>query len=204
MDVSKHGKAEMIRVRKGNPFDVFIQQMTQIVRETNDETILVEEAEQRLGKLLQSSDWLSQEKRVPCETTYARHSLYEDPQDKFEIIALIWQPGQYTALHDHDGTWGVEGVLTGQMRVTSFLHMGKESSNLARLRETGVVRIGPEDTGKLLPPADCHILEQQGEETAITIHVYGKKLKKLKVFEKTDEPDLYSVHEQGVNYTATS
>lgn len=188
---------------KGNKLDAFIHQMTQIVQEKNDEATLVDEAEQLLSKLLQTTEWLPLEKRAPCATTYARHSLYEDPKDKFEILALIWQPGQFTALHDHDGTWGVEGVLTGQMKVTSFLQMGTESSDVARLCETGVVTIGPEDTGKLLPPADCHILEQQGDETAITIHVYGKKLKKLKVFVRHGEADLYFVREHNVDYTVT-
>lgn len=188
---------------RGNQFDAFIHQMTQMVQEKNDETRLVEEAEQQLGKLLQSTEWLPLEKRVPCEATYARHSLYEDPQGKFEVIALVWQPGQYTPLHDHDGTWGVEGVLTGQMKVTSFLQIETKFPDLAKLCETGVITIGPEATGKILPPADCHILEQQGEETAITIHVYGKRLKKLKVFEKCDEPNLYSIREHSVSYTDT-
>ena len=29
----------------------------------------------------------------------------------FEVLALVWKDGQSTPLHDHDGTWGVEGVF---------------------------------------------------------------------------------------------
>lgn len=44
-------------------------------------------------------------------TQYARHLLYEDPLKRFEVLALVWKDGQSTPLHDHDGTWGVEGVF---------------------------------------------------------------------------------------------
>ncbi len=41
------------------------------------------------------------------------HDTYcmEDPLKRFEVLALVWKDGQSTPLHDHDGTWGVEGVF---------------------------------------------------------------------------------------------
>ncbi|MGQ0518858.1 cysteine dioxygenase, partial [Bacillus sp. D-CC] len=55
------------------------------------------------------------EKQKANSAQYARHLLYEDPLNRFEVLALVWKDGQSTPLHDHDGTWGVEGVFTGKI-----------------------------------------------------------------------------------------
>lgn len=179
----------------------FIKEMTTVVEQNDHEIDLVTKAEALVGKLIKSTSWLPDEKLEPDADHYARHSLYCDPEDRFEILALIWSPGQGTPIHDHDGTWGVEGVLTGRMKVTNFLKMEDVSDNIVKLRNSGTMSINEKSTGQLLPPADCHILEAEGDQTAITIHVYGKQLKHFKVFEPLEEKEMYKVHDHLVAYT---
>lgn len=177
----------------------FVHKLTKVVERTKNDAEKVVLAEQLLGKLVQSDSWLPVEKRKANNERYARHLLYQDPQDRFEVIVLVWKPGQQTYLHDHDGTWGVEGVLIGRIKVMNFLQAGCLSKNIVKLHFTGSETVNEQGTGQLLPPADCHILEAEGDQIAITVHVYGKQLRKFRVFEPLEE-DLYYAREHHASY----
>lgn len=182
--------------------DNFVRDMTAVVEQHDRDDDRVVEAEALVEKLIRDTSWLPSEKLEPDANHYARHSLYCDPKDRFEILTLIWSPGQGTPIHDHDGTWGVEGVVAGRMRVTNFLKMKDVSDNVVKLRNSGTMSINEQSTGQLLPPADCHILEAEGDQTVITIHVYGKQLKKFKIFVPLEEEETYEVRDHFVEYTA--
>ncbi|ASK62317.1 cysteine dioxygenase [Virgibacillus phasianinus] len=184
--------------------DDFVREMTAVVEQSERDDDLVDEAEDLVGKLISDTSWLPVEKMEPDADHYARHSLYWDPQDRFEVLALVWSPGQATPIHDHDGTWGVEGVAAGRMKVTNFLKMEDVSDDVVKLRNSGVMTFNQQSTGQLLPPADCHILEQQGDKPTITIHVYGKQLRKFKIFDPLEEEETFKVRKHIVAYTEES
>lgn len=190
----------------GNPnlYDVtdFIREMTAVVETYSENVERASKAEKLVGKLVRSKSWLPSKKQIPDSNHYARHALYLDPQDRFELIALVWLPGQVTSLHDHDGTWGVEGVLCGRMKVTNFLQVEKHSNDIVKLFHTGTMTVGAQSTSQLLPPADCHILEAEGDQPTITIHVYGRKLCQFRVFEPIEKENLYATHLHEVDYTS--
>jgi 3-mercaptopropionate dioxygenase len=180
--------------------DCFVREMTKMLESTESDAVSVVKAERLLSKLIQTLSWLPTEKQQPSDEGYARHTLYVDPEDRFEVIALVWQPGQRTSLHDHDGTWGAEGVLVGCIRVTNYVQTDVIASDVVKLRKTGTVVISRQCTGQLLPPADCHILETEGDQMAITVHVYGKQLRKFRVFDPLEEEGLYIAREHRVGY----
>ncbi|MFC7393736.1 cysteine dioxygenase [Scopulibacillus cellulosilyticus] len=185
----------------GYTLEDFVGEMTAIVEQNKSDDELVVDAERLVGKLVQSDSWLPPAKRKPSNDSYARHSLYCDPKDRFEVIALVWKPGQRTGLHDHDGTWGAEGVVAGQIKAENFIQLEEISSNVVKLKHSNTIVISQQSTGKLLPPADCHILEAVGDQTAITIHVYGKQLRKFRVFSPLAEEGIYLAEEKQVEYT---
>lgn len=172
-------------------FETFIEQMTKAVRNAESDAERVTEAEQLISRLIRDNDWLSEKFRTPNKECYARYPLYVDPDNQFEVIALVWLPGQKTPIHDHDGTWGVEGVLSGRMKVSNYLQLGQAREDRVQLRHTGTLTINEQSTGQLLPPADCHILEAVGEEKAVTVHVYGKHLTHFKIFKPLEEKEVY-------------
>ncbi|MBO9131487.1 cysteine dioxygenase family protein [Bacillus sp. 165] len=180
----------------------FIEDITTVVETTENDDNIVNEVESLLGKLVSASSWLPIDKQTPEENRYARHSLYHDALDRFEVIALVWNPGQSTPLHDHDGTWGVEGVISGRVKVQNFLQIDTLSDDLVKLYYTGSVTLGEKSTGQLLPPADCHILTAEGNEKAVTIHIYGKKLQHFKVFEPTSTKDVYKSENCTISYNS--
>ncbi|MDG4850005.1 cysteine dioxygenase family protein [Peribacillus frigoritolerans] len=183
-------------------FKNFVHDMTVLVERSQDDNECVVEAERLVGKLIQSHSWLPAEKRRPSEEGYSRHPLYCDPEDRFEVIALVWMPGQKTNLHDHDDTWGAEGVVVGQVKVTNYVRLEELSGGkIVKLQHTDSIVVKEQKTGKLLPPADCHILEGVGDKPAITIHVYGKQLRKFRIFTPLDEEGLYLAEEKHVEYS---
>ncbi|EOP98701.1 cysteine dioxygenase family protein [Bacillus cereus] len=181
-------------------FQDFVQAITTVVEKSNNDMEVVGEVEHLLGKLIRNKNWLPIDKQTPNAKQYARHSLYHDPLDRFEIIALIWNPGQETTLHDHDGAWGVEGVLHGRIKVKNFLQRKQLSQTRIKLDYAGSVTLGVDSTGQLLPPADCHILKVDSNEKAVTIHIYGKKLKKFRVFYPTLEKNVYITEVCNIGY----
>lgn len=184
-------------------FTDFIEKLAFLIDHSANDAERVMGAEDLVKELIRGAcSWLTPDKRQPSDEHYARHSLYRDPQDRFELLALVWKPGQCTSLHDHDGTWGVEAVLEGQIEVTNYFIVEEHADQTVRLAHTGAFTIGRLSTGRILPPADCHILKAHGDETAITLHVYGKQLRKFKVFEQSEDSDLYVVRDYYVDYVS--
>jgi predicted metal-dependent enzyme (double-stranded beta helix superfamily) len=129
-----------------------------------------------LANALPDRDLLAPEHTVGREECYTQHILYVDPDGAFSVVALVWMPGQYTAIHDHV-TWCVVGV-----------YRGAEEENLYRL-------VGDEETGYLVrsghsvnaegtttffaPPGDIHEVRNSSAEKVISIHVYGADISVL-------------------------
>ncbi|WP_404451015.1 cysteine dioxygenase family protein [Virgibacillus necropolis] len=180
----------------------FVKEMTAVVEGNLEDAKRVKEAERLVGKLVRTKSWLQTEELTSNDNHYARYSLYHDPQDRFEVIALVWKPGQRTPLHDHDGTWGVEGVFSGRIKVDNYLQVEKMSDDVMKLCHTGSLTVSEQSTAQLLPPADCHILEADGDQTAITIHVYGKRLNSFLIYDSLDKKDTYTVRKKNIGYTS--
>jgi 3-mercaptopropionate dioxygenase len=43
---------------------------------------------------------------------YARHLIHDADDGSLSLYSIVWQPGQWTPVHDH-GSWGVVGVVEG-------------------------------------------------------------------------------------------
>jgi hypothetical protein len=59
-----------------------------------------------------SLDILTPAEQAGSAEHYTSHTLYVDPGGHFSIMAIVWQPGQHTRIHDHV-TWCAFGVLQG-------------------------------------------------------------------------------------------
>lgn len=121
---------------------------------------------------------------APAPDRYARRLLYRDPEVRYTVLAMVWGPGQGTALHDHAGTWCVECVYRGRIRVTSYsVRGGDPERDLVRFEPETVVMAGVGEAGALIPPFEYHRLENPDETAAVTIHVYGGEMTFCHVYE---------------------
>src|ERR1051326_1656838 len=66
------------------------------------------------------TEFLDERFLVPNPARYARRLVYRDPDDRYTVLAMVWNVGQGTPLHDHAGIWCVECVYSGRIRVTSY------------------------------------------------------------------------------------
>lgn len=192
----------MLTCNGSKSFQKFIKGVTDLMENGLFEEKIVCGIEKLLEELLEKKTWLPLDKQKANLTQYARHLLYEDPLKRFEVLALVWKDGQSTPLHDHDGTWGVEGVFSGRIMVQNFIQTKQLGNSLVYLTHTGNLYLGEGETDKVIPPADCHILEISKNESVITIHVYGKRLEKFKVYIPTEEKNVYMCETKYISYNS--
>ncbi|HDR8189889.1 TPA: cysteine dioxygenase family protein [Bacillus cereus] len=192
----------MLTCNGSKSFQKFIKGVTDLMENGLFEEEIVCGIDKLLEELLEKKTWLPLDKQKANLTQYARHLLYEDPLKRFEVLALVWKDGQSTPLHDHDGTWGVEGVFSGRIMVQNFIQTKQLGNSLVYLTHTGNLYLGEGETDKVIPPADCHILEISKNESVITIHVYGKRLEKFKVYIPTEEKNVYMCETKYISYNS--
>ncbi|PFN17754.1 cysteine dioxygenase family protein [Bacillus cereus] len=192
----------MLTCNGSKSFQKFIKGVTDLMENGLFEEEIVCGIEKLLEELLEKKTWLPLDKQKANLTQYARHLLYEDPLKRFEVLALVWKDGQSTPLHDHDGTWGVEGVFSGRIMVQNFIQTKQLGNSLVYLTHTGNLYLGEGETDKVIPPADCHILEISKNESVITIHVYGKRLEQFKVYIPTEEKNVYMCETKYISYNS--
>lgn len=98
----------------------------------------------------------------------ASHLLHAE--ELFSVVALVWRPGQQTAIHDHLA-WCVVSVLCGAEQETVYRHDGGHLTPVAHaVNPTGSVTA-------LTPPGDIHRVRNETDTTAVSLHVYGADLR---------------------------
>jgi predicted metal-dependent enzyme (double-stranded beta helix superfamily) len=104
----------------------------------------------------------------PCRAeSYVRHLLHDDPAQGWAIAALVWRPGQMSAVHAHHA-WCAVAVHRGVLTETFYA-----PGDPAPVPKATVLR-RPGDTSCGPARADAiHRLANLGTETAISIHAYG-------------------------------
>jgi predicted metal-dependent enzyme (double-stranded beta helix superfamily) len=124
-----------------------------------------------LETLLQRKDWLLPEQREGWSDRFRQHILHVAPDGAFSVVAVVWQPGQTTPIHDHV-SWCVVGVYEGEEEEIGYRLHEDENGRFLVEREVELARPGQVTT--LLPPEeDIHRVTNVGTEKAISIHVYG-------------------------------
>lgn len=114
-----------------------------------------------------SVDLLTAEQRAGGGSDYTRHILHTEP--RFSVVAVVWQPGQLTEIHDHIA-WCTFVVLQGVEYETLYRDHGDHLTEIGRVAN----QVG--DVSGFAPPGDIHRVHNTGDETAISLHVYGADL----------------------------
>ncbi|HKY33385.1 MAG TPA: cysteine dioxygenase family protein [Candidatus Polarisedimenticolia bacterium] len=148
---------------------------------------IVNGVKNRLSELIRTRPVLPESVRAPGGGDYARHLLYQDPSGRFEIVIMAWSPGQATPVHDHSGIWCVEGVVDGVIDVTRYDVTEGAHPGTARMEALEVIRAGLGECGALIPPVEFHRIANPYPSPALTLHVYGGRMRSCRVF--TERPD---------------
>jgi 3-mercaptopropionate dioxygenase len=136
-------------------------------------TETVELVADRLRLHLPTPDILTAEQRYGDPLGYRCHLLHAESDGSFSVVALVWRPGQATPIHDHV-TWCVFGVMQGSEREDRFT---LRSDGWLEEAGTSVSQAG--DVTGLVPPGDIHRVQNDGPQTAISLHIYGTDVSRL-------------------------
>jgi predicted metal-dependent enzyme (double-stranded beta helix superfamily) len=143
----------------------------------------------RLAALLGEDGWLAPEDSLPGTDSYRQHLLHVSASRRLSIVALVWQPGQATPIHDHVA-WCVVGVYRGIELETRYRLT--EVDGRSCLQPVGTIEAHPGHVEALVPPAgDIHAVTAGGNRQTISIHVYGADIERLgsSVYRRFDELD---------------
>lgn len=101
--------------------------------------------------------------------SYARYLLHEDPQQRFSILSLVWNPGQITPVHGHY-FWCGYAVVTGTITEACYAYdpdQEKAKFISTQERPAGYACFHEPGLGII------HRLSNAGAEQAISLHIYG-------------------------------
>ncbi|MFI7604591.1 hypothetical protein ACIBTV_05650 [Micromonospora sp. NPDC049366] len=131
---------------------------------------------EQLAPHLGASDLLTDEQYEGDPDRYRQHLLHAERDGSFSIVALVWLPGQQTAIHDHVA-WCVTGVHQGEEHERRFRLVSDGA--VARLVATEDVVNGPGDVCGFAPPGDIHRVWNGGTGKAVSLHIYGADISRL-------------------------
>jgi predicted metal-dependent enzyme (double-stranded beta helix superfamily) len=150
-----------------------IESVREVTRLGADWAITADLVGEQLRQHLPGPEVLTAEQRAGDPLKYRTHLLHAERDGSFSVVALVWRPGQATPIHDHV-TWCTYGVIQGAEHEHRFV-----------LREDGWLEEAEEslnavgDVAGLAPPGDIHLVRNGGDQTAISLHVYGTDVSRI-------------------------
>ncbi len=154
-----------------------VDSIREVVHSGTDDGEVARRVAELLQPCLSASSFLTEAQREPDPDHYRQHVLHVEDDGSFSIVALVWLPGQETPIHDHV-SWCVVGVHEGQEYETLY-EVERDPQGQSKLVETGRSVNPPGSTAALTPPGDIHKVVNNGEQLAISLHIYGADIGKL-------------------------
>ena len=162
----------------------YVRTIESVLDRRTSNKIIVREVSIATKQLVADDRWLDERFRVGSPDCYVRHLLHRDPQNRFVVLALVWNPGQMTPVHDHS-CWGVMGLLENTLEEVCYdrLDDGKRPG-FAELEQSRGTDVGKGGVAYLLPPfEEIHRIGNTSGKPTISVHVYGRDLDEVNVFD---------------------
>ncbi len=109
------------------------------------------------------------------QNCYTRNLIYKDP--RFEMLAICWERGQVSRVHDHHGQRCWMTVPVGRLRGQNFaVKEMDEAAGYCKLRETSSFELSDCLAAKVELEEPIHQVLNLPEydERAVSIHIYSK------------------------------
>lgn len=134
---------------------------------------------------------------------YTRNLIDRTPL--YELIAICWEPGHISAIHNHEGQhcW-MQGPI-GRLRVQNYRVLAEDlSAGTCRLQETDVECIEPGRPSAVNPELPVHRVDNPREwnTRAVSLHIYSHPIDHCMVYSKEKQTcgriDLHYTTKYGV------
>lgn len=129
---------------------------------------MAQEIQSALGEATAGATWLPPERRRASHVNYARHLLYADPDGRYSILSIVWDPGQMSPVHGHY-CWCAVGVYQGELTETYYR---EDAASGVPVRVGSTCR-GAGTLSFEAAAAGIHRLANASGTPAISLHVYG-------------------------------
>lgn len=117
---------------------------------------------------------------------YARNLVYDAPDASLSLYTIVWQPGQWTPVHDH-GSWGVVGVLEGVLEERSYVRLSPDNGadEGIQLARGGVILLGRGAVTSFVPnPDHIHVTGVAPERPrVVSLHLYGRLMSSFNTYD---------------------
>lgn len=130
---------------------------------------------------------------------YTRNLIYRD--DRFEVLAICWERGQASTIHDHAGQKCWMTVPVGRLRGQNFaVEELDDIRSYCRLRETNSFELSDCMAAKVELEEPIHQVLNLAEygERAVSIHIYSKPYSSCRSY----CPDTHTFKEVQLCYTS--
>lgn len=171
------------------PLDEFIAECSALAQRQGSTADIVAAVAPRMRDLLGvAQNFLRPAHRRSDPAHYARNLVHAAPDASLSLFALVWEPGQWTPVHDH-GTWGVVGVVEGllveqgYMRTDANAHQARDHG--IQLVRGGLVLLAPGAVSTFVPnPDHIHMTGVPANEArTVSLHLYGRMLSSFHVYD---------------------
>lgn len=164
--------------------DDYVRAVGDVLARRPANKVIIREVSAATKRLVADDRWLDERFRVGSPDCYTRHLLHRDPWNRFVVLALVWQPGQMTPIHDHS-CWGVMGILQNSLEEVCYDRLDDGSrADVAELEQSRGTDVGKGSVAYLLPPyEEIHRIGNTSDKPTISLHVYGRDLDEVNVFD---------------------
>jgi cysteine dioxygenase len=111
------------------------------------------------------------------DDSYTRNCIVEN--EKFELILLCWEKGQYTPIHDHGGEECWVKVIEGEFKETIYQ---KDESGEVKIIKSAVAKTN--DITYMIDFMGFHRLENLSNARSMTLHLYAKPIHKCNILDE--------------------
>jgi predicted metal-dependent enzyme (double-stranded beta helix superfamily) len=153
-----------------------IHDVESVLADCREPDLTSERVALELHRYLGHPGLLRPEQREPDPERYRQHVLHAAEDGSFSVVALVWMPGQATAIHDHV-SWCAIGIHQGQEHEVQYRLESEGGAQF--LLPVGSTTNRQGSVSALTPPGDIHYVMNPGPEIAISIHVYGADVRQL-------------------------
>jgi cysteine dioxygenase len=113
---------------------------------------------------------------VFSEDSYARNLFYKN--NDFELLIMCWNKNQRSPIHDHDQSFSVEKIYSGQILCTNYQRINPETDEIVEA-DSVMLKEGDVIAGRR---GDIHRIETVGNTRAVSLHLYAPPLKRMRAF----------------------
>lgn len=114
---------------------------------------------------------------------YTRNLIHKD--ERVEVLALCWQPGNVSSIHNHRDQQCWMLVAEGKLENQNYLvHDRDEARGTCRLEETSSLLITPENPMAVDPEEPVHQVRNLREfgGPAVSVHIYSNPFSTCEVY----------------------